>query len=88
MVDNNTDLDTKIQIILRQTNYTETEAEEKLMKYNNDPLLVIKDFLGIKERNENKVYSVNQEIYRQLRHKLDSSMMEYKSRKECDKSIK
>jgi hypothetical protein len=42
---------------------------------------VIKDYMGIPEKKEeNKVKSVNQEIYRQLRTKLDSSMKEYREK--------
>jgi hypothetical protein len=37
--------------------------------------------MGIPEKKEeNKVKSVNQEIYRQLRTKLDSSMKEYREK--------
>ena len=63
----------KIQIILRQTNYTELEAEEKLTIFKEDPLLVIKDFLGIKEKREKPILSLNQEIYKHLRYKLNTT---------------
>jgi hypothetical protein len=61
----------KIQLILRQTNYTETEAEEKLIFFHEDHISVIKDFLGIKEKREQPMVSLNQEIYKQLRKKLN-----------------
>ena len=63
----------KIQMILRQTNYNEREAEEKLNIFNNDHILVIKDFLGIKEKKDKPICSVNQEIYKQLRYKLNTN---------------
>jgi hypothetical protein len=75
-------IENNIQLILRQTNYTEDQAKVKLTEFDNDPLLVIKDFLGIPTKKTTQITSVNQEIYRQLRYKLDSSMREYKSKTE------
>jgi hypothetical protein len=72
----------KIQKILRQTDYTEEIAFMKLKEYNYDEIAVIKSYLGITEKKapEHHVKSVNQEIYRQLRHKLDSNMRDYQVR--------
>jgi hypothetical protein len=74
-----------IQMILRQTDYSKEQAHLKLIECNHDPLLVIKQFLGITEKKASPIVSVNQEIYRQLRNKLDSSMREYQSRTEKSK---
>jgi hypothetical protein len=72
----------KIEIILRQTDYTEDTAREKLEQMNGDHIKVIKTFLGIAEKKEpTKVKSLNQEIYKQLRYKLDESMRDYNERK-------
>lgn len=72
----------KIQIILRQTDYTEEEAREKMVEFNNNHIVVIKNFMGvnIKDKKEN-IKSVNQEIYKQLRTNLDTAMREYNIRK-------
>jgi hypothetical protein len=78
----------KVQLILRQTNYTEEEAAEKLIECNDDAILVIKKFLGVPEKKIVPVSSVNQEIYKQLRYKLDGSMREYQSKKDSEKTIK
>jgi hypothetical protein len=75
-------IDDKIQKILRQTDYSEVTAGEKLKEYNYDEIAVIKAYLGIAEKKAPQVKSVNQEIYRQLRHKLDSNMREYQGRVE------
>jgi Glu-tRNA(Gln) amidotransferase subunit E-like FAD-binding protein len=82
-------IEEKIQMILRQTNYTEEEARNKLEEYNDEPILVIKDFLGIplKESQTRPVRSINQEIYKQLRYKLDHSMRDYQNRKREDKKV-
>jgi hypothetical protein len=75
-------IDEKIQKILRQTDYTEETAFMKLKEYNYDEIAVIKAYMGITEKKapERPVPSVNQEIYRQLRHKLDSNMRDYQVR--------
>ena len=72
----------KIQIIMRQTNYSEEIAKEKLLQYNFNEISVIKSYLGINETKTSQVKSINQEIYKQLRHKLDSNMRDYQVRVE------
>jgi hypothetical protein len=77
--------DDLVQMILRQTNYSEEEAKNKLKQFNNDAILVIKSYFGIAEKKApEKVKSVNQEIYKQFRLKLDSSMKEYRDSKGGD----
>jgi hypothetical protein len=76
------DANDKIDIILRQTDYTEIEAREKLILYNYDHIKVIKSFFGIQEKKEKSITSVNQEIYKQIRFKLDATMREYNKFKE------
>ena len=71
----------QINLISRQTNYSEKEIREKLEEYNYDPILVIKKYLGIQEKSK-EIVSVNQEIYKQLRNKMTSVMLEYNVRKE------
>lgn len=76
------DITNKVQIILRQTDYSEETAREKLKEANYDHILVIKHFFGITEKKAPQIKSINQEIYKQLRYKLDSSMREYNLKKE------
>ena len=75
-------LDEYIQIILRQTDFDFETAKKKLEECNYDYLKVIKEYVGVTEKNEPPVRSVNQEIYKQLRFKLDVSMRDYNDRKE------
>ena len=71
----------KIQIIMRQTDYNETIAREKLGNFNFDEMAVIRDFLGITEKKAPaKIDSVNQAIYKQLRGHLDGAMKNYRER--------
>jgi hypothetical protein len=69
----------KVYIIMRQTDYSEELTIQKLAEFNDDHIKVIKDFLKIPEKNDKnkRVVSVNQEIYKQLRYKLDNSIRDY-----------
>ena len=75
-------IEDKVQKILRQTDYTEDMAREKLKEYQYDEIAVIKSYLGISEKKPCQMKSVNQEIFRQLRNKLDSNMRDYQGRVE------
>ena len=66
--------------IMTQTNYTKEEATNKLILFNNDYIKVIKDYMNIPIPEEKKVKSVNQEIFRQIRIKLDNSMKNYRDK--------
>jgi hypothetical protein len=81
----NDDLEQHVSKVVTQTNYTEEEAREKLRLFNCDYMRVIKDYMGIPEKKEEKkVKSVNQEIFRQIRTKLDYSMREYREKNPID----
>ena len=71
---------TALETVLRQTTYTETEAEAKLLLWNNNPIQVIREFMGIpvvQNNGNNKPVNLQQEIYKQIRTKMNSSMKEY-----------
>jgi hypothetical protein len=77
-------IDEKIQIIMRQTDYSEIIAKEKLIENNYDYLTVIKNYFGIPDKKETNIDKkhLNQEIYKQIRFKLDKTMREYNERSE------
>lgn len=74
------DIDLHVKKVMSQTNYTEEEAIEKLKLFNCDYMKVLRDYMGIPEQKNTKVTTVNQEIYRQIRTRLDSSMREYREK--------
>jgi hypothetical protein len=77
----NNNLEQDVTKIMTQTNYTKEEATNKLILFNYDYIKVIKDYMNIPEKNkETKVKSVNQEIFRQIRIKLDNSMKDYREK--------
>lgn len=64
--------ETKIAIIQGQTNYTQEDATKLLAEHNGDYIAIIKQYMGIPiVKKEAPIKSVNQEIYKQLRRKLD-----------------
>ena len=83
---NNNEIQEKVEMILRQTDYTQEEASNKLKEFNYDHIQVVKSYLGIPEKKTAPIKTVNQEIYKQIRYKLDSTMREYNLRKERDET--
>ena len=62
----------KIGIIRGQTDYTEEQCVSLLEEHNGDYITIIKLFIGIPiTKKAAPIKSVNQEIYKQLRKKLD-----------------
>jgi hypothetical protein len=76
-----------VQKVITQTNYNREEAIEKLLMFNNDYIKVIKNYMGISEKKEHKIKSVNQAIFKQMRTHLDSSMKEYRDSHPIDMSL-
>jgi hypothetical protein len=71
----------KIEIILRQTDYDKEKAIEKLKLFDFNEMDVIRDYFGITEKKApQKVGSVNQAIYKQIRGHLDGAMRDYRER--------
>ena len=69
---------TFVNIIMKQTTYSAEEAAEKLAKHGNNYVKVIKEFMNIPEKKETKIKSINQEIYKQIRHAMDSQMKSHR----------
>ena len=70
-----------VKKVLAQTDYTEEKALAKLQEFNYDLMRVLKDYMGIPEKKtDTKIKSINQEIYKQIRYSLDSSMREYRAK--------
>ena len=72
----------KVGIITRQTDYTEESAREKLFAANMDHIKVIKEYFGIAEKKAPEIKSVQQQIYKEIRYKLDDSMRDFNSKQE------
>ena len=77
-------IDNQINEIMHNTNYTKTEAIEKLIIFNNNENNVIRNYLGIVEKPTMRTTSINQELYRQIRLKMDKNIQEYNIKKELE----
>jgi hypothetical protein len=74
-------MDELVKKVMAQTNYDQATAEQKLIEFNYDMMRVLKDYMGIPDvKHDRKIKSVNQEIYKQIRYSLDSSMKEYREK--------
>lgn len=67
-----------IEMVMRQTNYSFEEAEEELVKNNNNYIIVIKNALGINkpEKKESNI-NINQGIYKEIREFMDNGSKNY-----------
>jgi hypothetical protein len=74
----NDDIDKFINIVKTQTNYDDYYAVQKLKEFNYDYMKVIREYMGIKDKKVQPIKSVNQEIYKQIRYNLDTTMKEYR----------
>ena len=68
----NEDLEERILLVMRQTDYTPEVAREKLTACNYDAIKCIKLYMGITEKKAQAQVSLNQQIYRQLRTQMGS----------------
>jgi len=72
----NTEQQTHIEVILRQTDYTFEQAREKLLEHNNDYMAVIRSYLkqGLTSTTLiAKPLSMNQQIYKEIRSFMDEA---------------
>ena len=67
-----------IEMVTRQTNYSYNDAKEHLMNNNWDYNIVLREYMGIPEKKE-KSRTVNQEIFKQIRKKMDIAGNKYYS---------
>ena len=77
-----------IEFVLRQTEYTEEQAVEKLEKVNYDGKIVVDEYLkedipvSSYSKSNNKEVSINQQIYGEIRNLMDTGMRQYNERQE------
>ncbi len=72
-------------MLMNQTTYSREEAEQKLQQWDGNVENAIKDYLGIVvQKTPTKVVDTQQEIFRLIRHKMDSSMRDYREKNPVD----
>ena len=74
-------MDNLINIIKRQTDYSEDVIVNKLKQYNNDVEKIILEYNNVELQNEDdkfKDMSINQKIFKTIRQKLDNDRLSKK----------
>ena len=71
------EMSNKINIIIRQTNYTPELAKNKLLLLNLDHIKVIKEYHGIAEKKAPSIKSVQQQIYKEIRYHMNDSVKDF-----------
>ena len=64
-------------MISRQTDYTLDEIKDKMIEYNYNSIDVIKEYMGVQKEKPRPITSINQEIYKQIRMKLDEGIKDF-----------
>ena len=75
------------EIVMRQTDYTDVQALEKLNEHNNNITTVIREYMfaNVKEKTKEKETlekSTNQQIYHEIRSFMDNASLTYNAKKE------
>lgn len=70
-----------IDMVCRQTYYSNEEAEQLLKENDNDAIKVIKHYMNINEKKEEVCTTVSQERYRLIRKTLDEGVEIYNKSK-------
>jgi ribosomal protein S13 len=71
------DIRNMCDIVHRQTDYTIDQIMDKLIEYDYNHIDIIKDYMGIVVAKPYKIESIQQEIYKQLRFKLDAATKDF-----------
>ena len=64
-------------IVHRQTDYTTSQIMDKLIEYDYNHIDIIKDYMGVVVTKPYKIESIQQEIYKQMRIKLDAATKDF-----------
>jgi hypothetical protein len=67
-------------IVSRQTDYTMDEIKDKLIEHDYQYLDIIKEYMGVEKEKPYKISSLNQEIYKQIRFKLDAATKDFNNK--------
>ena len=85
------DDDEQINMIMRQTDYTKEISEQKLKEHNNDIMSVMREYMGpskISSKPASSKFSVNQQIFKEIRGMMDDASKTYQNKKEGEEKIK
>jgi hypothetical protein len=75
-----------VEMIMRQTDYDNATAQKKLTEHNNDVTQVIREYMTPVRPNKicTTKLSVNQQIYKEIRHMMDDAAKKYELKKAAE----
>jgi len=79
-----------INLVMRQTDYTEEEAIDRLKKWNNNYINVIKEYLNPyfdQPREKSKPKTLNQQMMGEIRQFMDDVYVKFENRKKYNQYI-
>jgi uncharacterized glyoxalase superfamily metalloenzyme YdcJ len=71
-----------VQVIMRQTEYTELEAETKLVESDYKVIKVLNDYHGIIQKEKGSPTTTNQQIYGEIRNLMDTGAKNFRVEQE------
>lgn len=76
-----------IDIILRQTDYTEDQTIAKMKEHNNNAIAIIREYMSDSKvvKKETPEKSMNQQIYGEIRGLMDDASKRYLAQKAYEK---
>ena len=78
-----------IELVIRQTDKTRDEVVNSLELHNYNYMKVIKILIGIEEKKPSeKIVSVNQQIYKEIRSVMDEASAYYRFNQEQKQKMK
>ena len=73
-----------LNVVLSQTNMDKETAVKMLEENDYNSIKVIKMHFGIKDKNDEKLVNVNQQVYKEIRQFLDKASKDYRLKKELE----
>ena len=75
-----------IELVMRQTNYSEAEARQCLELFDFNYVKVIREYMGLSNNRseETGLTSTNQAIYKEIRGCMDNAAKRYRNKKEWE----
>ena len=79
-----------INLVMRQTDYTEEETKEKLKQWNNNYINVIKEYLNPnfnKKETKKSTKTLNQQMMGEIRSFMDDVYIKFENRKRYNQYV-
>lgn len=79
-----------INLVMRQTDYTEEQVKEKLQKWNNNYINVIKEYLDPnfdKKIKKSQPKTLNQQMMGEIRNFMDDVYIKFENRKRYNQYV-